>query len=162
MRVRLIAVAVLAVVASAALGGCASVKSSLDARFTPKPQLITQEATVAATGASIIGKIPPGFPRTLPMWPGARVYRTKVTNTRNGKPSYILSTWTRDPFADVLAGLGKGFLDGGWKVRGTDVSIDKQKVVILTISGLGSEGIVTVSQIASRPVTIDYVVGPKK
>ena len=126
-----------------------------------QPVSASREPTVAAADAPVVGTIPVGFPHTLPLWPGAQVTKTKVTKLPNGK-SYSVSTSTSSPYADVLAGIGKGFTDGGWQVAASDVGTDHQKVTILTVSDSGSEGIVTVSQIAGKAVSIDYVVAPKK
>lgn len=161
MRVRIMRVAAVALAASIALSGCA-VKSKLDATLAPKPATVTVEATVAVVGASIEGTLATGFPDSLPMWPGAKVTRSKMTRTRRGTSSYSASLIAMDPFLDVVAGQGEGFKRAGWKVEATDASSASQKVSILMVSKPGMEGIVTVSQTATRPVDIEYVVTPKK
>jgi hypothetical protein len=141
--------------------GCSSVKSQLDATLTPKPTVITQEATVAAVGAIIHGAPVRGFPESLPMWPGAKVSVSKTTKTPQSK-SYSATMSTKDPYADVLAGVGAGLKKAGFKVTATDGSTDTVKVTLLMISDSTLEGIVTLSQAAKKPVIIRYDVSPKK
>jgi hypothetical protein len=102
-----------------------------------------------------------GFPDTLPMWPGAKVTKTKTTKTPQGK-SYSATLTTVDPYADVLAGVGEGLKQGDWTVEAADVSSPGQKVTLLTISSKTGEGMITVSQMTKKPVIIEYVVTPKK
>lgn len=160
MRVRFMTVMAVGVAASISLSGCA-VKSTLDAKLAPKPTTVTVEATVAAVGAPINGTLTKGFPDDLPMWPSAKVAKSMVTNTRQGA-SYSAILTTRDPFADVLAGVGEGLKQADWRVEATDASSAAQQVSILMISNTGADGIVTVSQMGAKPVAIEYVVTPKK
>ena len=150
------------VLAAVLLGsGCSSVKAQLDAKFTPKPTIVTQEATVAAVGAPIDGSVAHGFPGDLPMWPGATLFKQKTTKTPQGK-SYTETFTTGDPFVDVLAGVGVGLKRAGFKVAATDGSTGVVKAGILMVSNADLEGIVTVSQVPRRPVQIEYVITPKK
>jgi len=147
------------IAAAVALSGC-SVKQSLDAQLTPKPTTVTVEATVAAVGAPIDGTLNAGFPDTLPMWPGAKLIKSKTTKTAQGK-SHSATLKTGDSYADVVAGVGKGLEDTGWTAETIDASSAGQKVTIIMISNADDEGIVTVSQTASKPVQIEYVIAPK-
>ena len=160
MRARYLMIA--PVLAAMLLGsGCSSVKAKLDAKFTPPPTVVTVEATVAAVGASVDGKVAKGFPSTLPMWPGAKLTASKTTKTPQGK-SYSAMFKTSDPYADVLAGVGVGLKKAGFKVSATHASTDKMKVDILIVSNAKLEGIVTVSQLPKKAVHIEYVITPKK
>ena len=159
MRVRHMTVALAAVVALV-LSGC-SVKSSIDERLAPPPTTVTIEATVAAVGAPIDGTLTKGFPDTLPMWPGAKVTKSKATKTPQGT-SYSAALTTPDPFDDVLAGVGTGLEEGDWKVEATDASTSEATVTILMISNDDADGIVTISQTPDKPVRIEYVITPKK
>ncbi len=159
MRVRYMTIAAVAVAALLVLPGC-SVKSSLDAKLAPKPTTVTVEATVAAIGAPIDGTLTKGFPDTLPMWPQAKVTKSKTTKTPQGK-SYSAVMTTPDPYADVLAGVGEGLEKADWKVEATEASTAAQKMSILLISNADADGIVTVSQLPKKPVRIEYVITPK-
>jgi len=163
MRRRHTYLALLAMIALFALGvpGCASVKNTLDAKFTPPPTVVTQEATVAAVGASVVGTLTGDFTKTLPLWPGSKVVRTRSTKTAQGT-AFSATFSTIDPFTDVVAGLGEGLKKAGWKVEVADVSSPDASASILTISNSANEGLVTVSEIASKPVTIEYTIAPKK
>ena len=160
MRIRyLMIVPVLAV---AVLGsGCSSVKASLDAKFTPKPTVVTQEATVAAVGVPVDGTLSVGFPDSLPLWPGSVLTKTKVTKTPQGK-SYTANFKTDDPYKDVLAGVNEGLKTAGFKVAATDGSTSAVKVNILIISNSSLQGIVTLSQMPNAATHIEYVITPKK
>jgi len=160
MRVRYMTVAAVAVVASLALSGC-SVKSTLDAKLTPKPTTVTVEATVAAVSAPIDGTLAQGFPDTVPMWPGARVAKSKTTKTPQGT-SYSAIMTTADPYADVFAGVGAGLKQAGWKVEASDAGTPELPASILMISNGDAEGIVTITQSPKKPVSIQYVITPKK
>ena len=80
--------------------GCTKVKTKLDAKFTPPPKVVTVEATVAAGGAPVTGKLVKGFPSTLPLWPGASLTSSKTTKTPQGK-SYSATFKTGDPYAEL-------------------------------------------------------------
>ena len=150
------------VLAAALLGsGCSTVKTKLDAKFTPPPTVITKEATVAVASASVEGTLTRGFPDTVPLWPGATLTTSKTTKTSQGE-SYSAMFKTGDPFDDVLAGLGLGLKKAGFTVAATDSSADKMKVNILMVSDAELEGIVTVSQLTGKAVHIEYVITPKK
>ena len=160
MRVRYLMI--VPVLAAALLGsGCTSVKATLDKKFTPPPTIVTQEATVAAPSAQVSGTVSAGFPETLPLWPGSELVKKKTTRTPQGK-SYTASFQTTDPYADVLAGVGQGLKTAHFKVAVTDGSTGVVKVSILMISNSKVEGIVTISQIPHKPVSIEYVITPKK
>ena len=141
--------------------GCTSVKQQLDAKFTPKPTIVTQEATVAAVGAPIVGTLVTGFPDSLPLWPGGSVTKTKTTKTPQGK-SYSATLTTPDPYKDVVAGVGAGLKKAGFKVTAVDGSSGVLKATLLMISDSTLEGIVTVSQLPDKPVHVEYVITPKK
>ena len=160
MRARHIAATALAAAAVIVLSGC-SVKSAVDEQLTPEPKTVTVEATVAAVGAPIDGTLTEGFPDTLPMWPGAKVTKSKTTKTPQGT-SYSAILSTPDPYADVLAGVGEGLKQAGWDVEATDATTPEQSVSILTISNDNAEGIVTVSQMPKKPTRIEFVITPKK
>lgn len=159
-RMPLIATVAVCLAVALAVSGCASVKKSLDDKLAPPPTVVTQEATVAAVGASVVGTITADFAKNLPLWPGSRVVRTRTTKTAQGK-AFSAQFTTTDPFADVVAGLGQGLTDGGWKVELTDASSPDASASILMISNADDEGLVTVSEIASKPVTIEYTISPK-
>ena len=159
MRVRSVMVGAIALGLALSTSGCA-MKDSLDARFTPAPTKVTIEATVAAADASVDGEITKGFPDTVPMWPGARVSASKTTKTPQGK-SYSAVLTTRDPYTDVLAGVGEGLRQCDWKVEVTDASSSESTVSILMISDGEAEGIVTISQAPDKPVRIEYIITPK-
>lgn len=155
-----VAVAIATVAISAPLSGC-SVKNSIDQRLAPEPTTVTVEATVAAVDASIDGTLTKGFPAELPMWPGAKVAKSKATKTPQGT-SYSAAMTTWDPFDDVLAGVGEGLEQSEWTVEATDASTAEATVTILMISSSDADGIVTISQTPKKPVRIEYVVTPKK
>jgi hypothetical protein len=148
--------------AAALLGaGCTTVKAKLDAKFTPPPKVVTVEATVAAAGAPVTGTLAKGFPSTLPLWPGAKLKTSKTTKTPQGN-SYSAMFSTHDPYADVLAGIGLGLKNAGFKVSANNASTDNMKVDILAVSNARVEGIITISQLTAKPVYLEYVVTPKK
>lgn len=160
-RPTLIAALALCALVAPVASGCASVKKTLDAKFTPPPTVVTQEATVAAVGASVVGTMTGTFPDQLPVWPGAKIVRTKTTKTAQGK-AFSATFTTVDPFDDVVAGLGKGLTDSGWQVAVTDASSPEASASVLVISNANNEGLVTVSEVASKPVTIEYTISAKK
>jgi len=149
-----------AVAASLLVSGC-SVKSAIDEKLAPAPKTVTVEATVAAVGAAVDGTLTAGFPDTLPLWPGATVSKSKTTTTSQGSAYSAIMT-TADPYADVLAGVGEGLKQAEWKVEALDASTSDQKVTLLTVSSPEADGIVTVTQMASQPVRIEYVITPKE
>jgi hypothetical protein len=154
------AVAAIAVAASLALSGC-SMKSTLDAKLAPKPTTVTVEATVAAVSAPLEGSVTDGFPDSVPLWPGAKVTKSKKTKTPQGT-SYSVSMTTVDPFDNVVAGVGEGLKQAGWTVEVTDASTPEQKASILMVTSPDADGIVTIAQATETSVGIQYVVTPKK
>ena len=159
MRVRyLMVVPALAVVLLGS--GCSAVKQKLDAKFTPPPTIVTQEATVAAPSAQVSGTVSAGFPETLPLWPGASLVKKSTTKTPQGK-SYTAEFTTADPYGDVLAGVGAGLKTAKFKLSAVDASTEMVKVNVLMISNSKIEGIVTVSQAPKKLVHIEYVITPK-
>ncbi|NTU71295.1 MAG: hypothetical protein HGB10_05705 [Coriobacteriia bacterium] len=158
---RLKSMVLVALLAGAVVVSGCSVKQSIDEKLAPEPTQVTVEATVAAVGAPIDGTLKPGFPDTLPMWPGAKVAAGKTTKTPQGK-SYSATLTTTDPYADVLAGVGEGLKRAGWTVEAMDVGTPEQQATILSASSDSADGIITVSQLPKKPVRIEYVITPKK
>jgi hypothetical protein len=141
--------------------GCSAMKSTIDAAFAPAPKVVTQEATVAVASAVVSGTPVAGFPDTLPLWPGSALAKSTVTKTPQGK-SYSASFTTSDPYGDVIAGMGVGLKNAGFTAAATDGSSGQLKASILMVSNDQLEGIITISKSPKKPVTMDYVVTPKK
>lgn len=114
------------------LTGCEKVQSV----FTPKPKVITREATVAVESAPVTGKPLDDAPEGLPLWPGARV---RLSYEQKG--TYRLVYITEDTFSDVIAGLSVGFERAGWSVS---KAATEQTATVLDVAGPKHEGIVTV------------------
>ncbi|MDZ4168591.1 MAG: hypothetical protein U1E26_02890 [Coriobacteriia bacterium] len=143
-RVALVAVAALALVSS----GCAQ----LEAAFTPEPNIVTVEATVAAPGAVVNGDLATWMPDGTPLWPGSDVVESQAT-----KEAYSLTLSTSDAYADVLPGVAKGFEDAGWSVLSDEEGDEGSRTAVLTVSNDTHEGIVTLTENADGTVTTTYV-----
>lgn len=144
---RLLAFPIVIAVA-AGLSGCAR----LEAVFTPKPKVVTIEATVAAPGAAVNGDLASWMPEGTPLWPGATVADSQATRT-----AYNLTLVTNDPYVDVLAGTAKGFEDAGWEVVQTEEGETGARTAVLTVSNSTHEGLVTLAEESGGTVTITYV-----
>jgi len=65
---------------------------------------------------------------------------------------------TADPFNDVLNGVAAGFEQAGWGVAREDAGVEGAPSVVLTVSSDALEGFVTVSQIETGTIQLDYVI----
>ncbi len=146
MRLRAVAVIALAF-ALLAVTGCAR----LDEALTPPPKVVTEEATVAADGASVVGELSADTPQGLPLWPGAQVVESVSTDD-----SYSLTMTTGDPYEDVLAGVAAGFEAAGWDVT-SEESTEGGRVAVLTLATDGQEGFVTITEVDGALIQLDYV-----
>lgn len=146
MRPRLLA-SILLAVALLTVTGC----TRLEKAFTPPPNVVTEEATVAADGAAVVGELSADTPQGLPIWPGAQVVESVSTDD-----SYSLTLTTSDPFDDVLAGVAAGFESAGWEVA-SEESTEGGRMAVLTVSSQGQEGFVTITEVDSASVQLDYV-----
>ena len=155
MRVRLIVLAALLAVVVPGVSGC----GQIDAMLNPKPKVITQEATVAVAGASVQGQLEAEMPEGLPLWPDAVVTDSTLSKVPGGK-SWAASFTTTDVYDDVYKGMGAGFQRAGWTVESVDTSVPEAKSATFTVQKDNVEGVVSISQVDSGTVSIDYVMGP--
>jgi len=147
MRVRTVVLTVLAIVALASAMGC----TGLQEAFTPPPKVVTEEATVAVDGASVVGELAADTPENLPVWPDATVVESVTTDD-----AYSLTLTTADRFDDVLAGVAAGFEKAGWEVASEETS-EGGRVAVLTVSTAGREGFITITELEDLSVQLDYV-----
>lgn len=145
MRTRTVLLAVVLTVL-ALTTGCAKVEQAL----TPEPTVVTEEATVAAAAAPVLGDLPSDAPSDVPLWPESTVVESEVT-----KDSYGLTMITTDSYDDVVAGLAKGFGDAGWTVE-KDESEEGGRVTVLTVTTDAYDGFVTITEIDDGTVQLDY------
>lgn len=132
MNARGAALVVLVLALSVPLTGCQKVVSA----FTPKPEVVTREATAAASGAEVVGSIPADFPSDLPLWPGA-----KVADAIADGPSKTLVLKMNESYEDVVAGIAVGFERAGWSA----VKVaEEASATVLEVRGEGQDGIVTI------------------
>jgi hypothetical protein len=139
--------------------GCAQVQQAI----TPKPKInhVTVEATVAAPAAAVNGKLAGGAPKTLPLWPGSTVVRSKATKLKSGT-TWTATLSTPDPYTDVLNGVGVGFQRAQWQVAAQDMTSGDTSSTVLTVSNDSSDGIVTVSNLPKKKqVRIEYTITPR-
>jgi len=141
------------------LTGCTQIKEIV----TPKPLInrVAVEATAAAPGAPIVGKLAAGMPADLPLWPGASVLKTGVVKSELGK-TWSATLSTPDPYRAVLNGLGVGFQGANWTVEAQDASSAEGSSTVLTVVGGTSDGVVTVTTTERGSVEIGYVMTPKQ
>lgn len=157
-------------VLAAASSGCGTAARVLE----PGPKVVTVEATVAAVGARVRGRMAPGMPEGIPLWPGAAVRESR--EVRNG---YELVLATDDPFEDVVEGLAAGFTRAGWEVAeevlaegaaqdaagageasgAASGSTSGERVTVLTALKRTGSAVVTVTEKPDH-VTIFYVLTP--
>jgi len=149
MQVRTAVYVAIAAIALVSATGC----KALEERFTPPPKVVTEEATVAVDGAAVQGELSEDTPQGLPIWPGATV--TESTGTED---AYGLSLTTTDPFDDVLNGTAVGFEEAGFEVAREEAGVEGARSVVLTVSGDGLEGFVTLTEIGDGTTQIDYAV----
>lgn len=147
MRSRRILLACLALFVASSLVGC----SSLQAALTPDPEVITEEATVAAAGATVSGELSPETPEGLPLWPGAEVIESVAA-----EDSYSLTLSTGDSYDDVLPGMAAGFERAGWEVT-SEESNEGGRIAVLSLTAEGQEGFITITELESGAVQLDYV-----
>lgn len=141
------------IIATTLLVGCSAIESAL----TPAPKVVTQEATVAVPGAKVSGDLGPDAPSVVPLWPGATVVESTLQDQ-----TYSLSLNAEAPYRDVFTGVAAGFEKSGWSVQRDESGAAGSKTAVLTVSGNGYEGMVTVSEIASGTAEVDYVLTPAK
>jgi len=146
MRVRA-AASITVALALLLVTGCTRLETAL----TPPPKVVTEEATVAVDGASVVGELSAETPEGLPLWPGGEVVESLST-----EDSYSLTLTTGDPYDDVLAGVAAGFEAAGWEVA-SEESTEGGRVGVLTLTTQGQEGFVTITEIDSSSVQLDYV-----
>ncbi len=145
MRIRVAALSAILVALVLPASGC----SQIEAVFTPTPQVVTREATVAAASATLKGDLPENTPAGLPLWPGATVASTPAKGA-----SYSLTLDTNDAYADVLSGITVGFQRAGWTVA---QGSQDGSVTALDVSGENYEGVVTVSGNKDGSTTVEYL-----
>ncbi|PKQ15064.1 MAG: hypothetical protein CVT67_11380 [Actinobacteria bacterium HGW-Actinobacteria-7] len=148
MNRRLLALTVVALALLSATG-C----KRLEARFTPPPTIVTQEATRAAAGAAVDGKLDKSTPEGLPLWPGATVLESDQT-----EDAYSLSLQTTDTYTDVLNGIVVGFEDAGWSVAREESGTEGARTAVLSIARDSEEGIITLTEAEGGLTQIDYVI----
>jgi len=149
MRVRSAVLLAVAVVALASATGCAA----LDKLLTPSPKVVTEEATVAVSGAPVVGELSADTPRDLPLWPEASVVESVATGD-----SYSLTLTTTDAYDDVVAGVATGFDRAGWDVATEDSGDDLGRMSVVTISSQGQEGFITVTELEGGTTQLDYAI----
>ncbi len=147
MLSRRILLAALAVLAAMALAGCDTLQSVV----TPEPEVITEEATVAVAGAAVSGELSADTPQGLPLWPGA-----EVIESTSSEDTYSLTLSTGDPYDDVLPGLAAGFERAGWEVT-SEESDEGGRIAVLSLTTQGQEGFITITELESKAVQLDYV-----
>jgi hypothetical protein len=142
---------VMLVVASVALSstGC----TSLEKRFTPPPTVVTEEATRAVSGAQVEGELDSSTPEGLPLWPGAQVVDSTMTDD-----AYSLTLTTTDTFDDVLSGVAAGFEEAGWTVAREESGEEGARSAVLQITRDAEEGFVTLTELEDGLTQIDYVI----
>lgn len=147
MRSRATILIAILVVAAAMLSGC----TQLEETFTPEPNVVTEEATVAVDGASVVGEMSPDTPAGLPLWPGAEVVESVQTDD-----AYSLTLTTTDTYEDVLAGVAAGFEQAGWEVA-SEESSEGGRIAVLTLTATDQEGFITLTELEGGGVQLDYV-----
>ena len=147
-------------VAVALLGtGCAQIQKAI----TPAVKInkVTIEATMAVPAAPLAGKLAAGAPASLPLWPDAKVVRSKATKSPNGT-TWTATLSTADPYADVLNGVGVGFQKANWQVAAQDMTSGDASSTLLTVGNGSVDGVVTISNLPKKKsVQIDYTITPK-
>jgi len=135
---------------------------TLTEKFKPEPTVVTIEAKVASTEATLTGEVlAPGRPDSLPLWPGSTVIVSKQAQTPQGK-SWTASFSTEDPFDDVVKGLAVGLEESGWSAEVADATVGADQTSLLSASGPSAEALFTVARSADSSATaIDVVVTPK-
>lgn len=145
-----VASAVVCLVASSlAASGCKRIETAL----TPEPEIITQEATVAASSAQVEGELPGDAPGGVPMWPGATVDAAEVS--KDG--SYSLVLVSDEAYDDVVAGVSVGLERAGWEVA---EAANEADAVVLDAGGSGLVGVITITRTESGGATIEYLLTP--
>lgn len=129
--------------------GCAR----LEERFTPEPTVVTEEATRAIAGAAVDGELSRKTPEDIPLWPGASVIESSMT-----EDAYSLTLQTTDVYTDVLAGVAVGFEEAGWQVAKDEFGEKGAGSAILSVTRGGEEGIITITELEGGLVEIDYVI----
>jgi len=160
MRGRTITMLTLLVALGATLTGCSGIQQAI----TPKPKVnkVTIEATVAVPAASVDGKLVAGAPKTLPLWPGAKVLRSKATKMPGGT-TWTATLSTGDPYIDVVNGVGVGFQQAQWQVAAQDMTSGDASGTLLTVSDGQVDGLVTVSNLPKKKIVqIEYTITPQQ
>ncbi|NTW28465.1 MAG: hypothetical protein HGA39_03770 [Coriobacteriia bacterium] len=154
MRSRIVIVGLVAVLLLP-LAGCSNIKSAL----TPGSKVVSQEATVAAVGAPVVGTLT-GIPSGVPIWPGAKVLSSGTTKTASGAVSWNATLSTGDPYKDVLNGMGAGLKASGWTVDSQDIGTATAAANLLSLTKGSSQGICSLSENADKTTTIDIIITP--
>lgn len=110
------------------------------------------EITVAVAGAPVDGALAKGVSADVPLWPGATVVASEVTD---GATTITLEA--SDSYDDVLNGLALGFQNAKWQLTEEESGEAGARIAVLTVTGQGQEGVVTLSEEAGA-TTIDYLV----
>lgn len=131
------------------LSGCAGVRE----RLTPAPSVVTEEATLAVSGAKVVGSLDAGTPGDLPLWPGAKVVESITTDD-----AYSLTLTTADEYADVLSGVAAGLEEAGWTVVSDESGEAGARAAVLQITRDTQEGFVTLTELEDGLCQIDYVI----
>jgi hypothetical protein len=142
-----------------ALTGCTQIQQIVNP--TPPIKRVSVEATAAAPGLPVKGKLASGMPADLPLWPGATVLKSKLVKSSLGN-SWSTTLSTLDPYTDVLNGVGVGFQRANWTVEGQDTSSAEGSSTVLTVSGKTHDGVVTISASKTGAVEIGYVMTPRQ
>lgn len=149
MPVRLL-IALVAVALLVPATGCAR----LEKAFTPPPKVVTQEATVAASGVEVtgdLGEVPEG----LPLWPGA-----EVVDQKSMDGAYALTLVTTENYDDVLKGVIVGFERAKWEAAQDDAVTGEEGIASIAVANEQFEGFVTLTQADDGSVQIDYLISP--
>lgn len=138
------------------LVGCDSVAGV----FTPTPEVVVKEATVAVPGAAVEGELGDKVPDDTPLWPGA-----KVEDSSYAKGTAIVLLSTDDAFDDVLSGISVGFERAGWGVLADDAGASAEdsatgepRIAVITASKPEREALVTITDDGQGPVSIEILV----
>ncbi len=103
------------------------------------------------------GKLPEGFPKDFPIYPGATLVSSFSAKGENGDGLSVV--WeTGDPFAKVAEFYKKGLEDGSWTIVS---SYEKQGSLTSTFKKGETEGFVGIAAEEGGKVTISATIGVK-
>jgi uncharacterized protein YceK len=147
MKLRRAVIALVLIAIAVPLSGCSFARSESASAQEPAPR-----APVASASAAVVGELPAGWPKSLPVWPGARV---AGGDCPKGGP-FTLTLETGDQRQDVVNGLVEGFEKASWTVTSSD---DDSSTTSLEVSNDTLEGIVSVSS-GQDANCIEYLLTP--